>query len=266
LSGFVQLDGAVAVVTGAGSGIGRATSLALARRGARVVVSDMLAERADSVAGEIVATGGSAVATACDVRQDGDLARLRDVCLETFGGVDVVMNNVGVLAMGPPETLPIEAWQRVLDINVLGIVRSNLVFLPLLLEQRRGHIVNTASLSGLLPHGYDRLPYVTAKHAVVGLSESLALYLRPQGIGVTCFCPGGVRTNILEQITFYGEPSSPRSPDYPMVEADEAGEVVAAAVEAGRFLALTTPTVQDELRERAADVDAYLARYQEDST
>ena len=265
MSGFVDLNDAVAVVTGAGSGIGRATSLAFARRGARVVVSDVLAERAESVAGEIVAAGGRAVGIACDVQQDGDLMRVRDVCLETFGGVDVVMNNVGVLAMGPPETLPLEAWQRVLDINVLGIVRSNLVFLPLLLEQRRGHVVNTASLSGLLAHGYDRLPYVTAKHAVVGLSESLALYLRPKGIGVTCFCPGGVRTNILEQITFYGEPSSPRSPDYPMVEAEEAGEVLTAAVEAGQFLALTTPTVHDELHERVADIDAYLTRYQQET-
>ena len=91
------------------------------------------------------------------------------------------MNNVGVLAMGAPEALPIEAWQRVLDLNLLSIARSNLVFLPLLLEQGRGHVVNTASASGLLAYGFDRLPYVASKHAVVGLSEALALYLAPQG-------------------------------------------------------------------------------------
>jgi len=265
MSGFIELRGATAALTGAGSGIGRATALSLARRGAQLVVSDVIEERAEAVASEIIDAGGSAVATRCDVQQDADLNRLRDLCLETFGGVDLVMNNVGVLAMGPPETVPVEAWQRVLDINVLGIVRSNLVFLPLLLAQRRGHVVNTASLSGLLAHGHDRLPYVTAKHAVVGMSESLALYLRPKGIGVTCFCPAGVRTNILEQITFYGEPSTPRSPNYPVVDAEEAGELVADAVASGQFLVLTSSAVQDELRERVEDIEGYLQRYQGDS-
>ena len=146
------------------------------------------------------------------------------------------MNNVGVIAMGPPETLPLEEWQRVIDINVLGIVRSNLVFLPHLIAQGRGHVVNTASVSGLLAHGYDRLPYVTTKHAVVGMTESLALYLRPQGIGVTCVCPSGVATNIVEQISFFGAPSTPRAPDHPIVEAEVVGRLVADAVEHDRFL------------------------------
>lgn len=88
------------------------------------------------------------------------------------------MNNVGVLAMGPPESLPLEIWQRIIDINLLSIVRSNLVFLPHLLAQGKGHVVNTASVSGVLPHGFDRLPYLASKHAVVGMTESLALYLR----------------------------------------------------------------------------------------
>ena len=77
------------------------------------------------------------------------------------------------------------------------------MFLPGLLEQGSGHIVNTASTAGLFPYGFDRLPYTTTKHAIVGLSESLAVYLRPRGIGVSCFCPAGVMTNIMEQITFY---------------------------------------------------------------
>ena len=94
-----------------------------------------------------------------------------------------MFNNVGVLAMGAPESLPVEAWQRVLDLNLLSIARSNLVFLPLLLEQGRGHVVNTSSASGLLAYGFDRLPYVASKHAVVGISEALALYLAPKGIG-----------------------------------------------------------------------------------
>ena len=103
---------------------------------------------------------------------------------------------------------------RVVDINLMSVVRSLTVFLPSLLGQGSGHIVNTASTAGLFPYGYDRLPYTTTKHAIVGLSESLAVYLRPRGIGVSCFCPAGVMTNIVEQITFYGEPRPPRGPKF----------------------------------------------------
>src|SRR5215471_11808387 len=170
------------------------------------------------------------MAGSCAVADGKRLASPRPACIGRFGGVDLGMNNVGVLAMGPPESAPLEAWHRVLDLNVLGIVRSNLVFLPLLIEQGRGHVVNTASVSGLLAHGWDRLPYVTSKHAVVGMSESLAIYLRPRGIGVTCLCPAGVKTNIVEQITFYGTPSVPRSPDFGVVDAELVGELVAEAV------------------------------------
>ena len=168
-----------------------------------------------------------------------DLEAARDVALERFGRVDLVMNNVGVLAVGPVEAIPIEAWERTVDINLFGVVRSNLVFLPLLLDQGSGHIVNTASTAGLLPYGFDRLPYTATKHAIVGLSESLALYMRPRGIGVSCLCPAGVATNILEQITFYGEPAPPRGPAFPVLDADTVGEIVADGVRDDRVLILT---------------------------
>lgn len=255
---FVDLDSAVAVITGAGSGIGRATALSLARRGSRIVVTDVDEPRAATVAAEIVATGGTAIAIACDVARLHDLEVVRDAAIERFGQVDVVMNNVGVMALGPVELIPLDEWLRVIDVNLVGIVRSNLVFLPLLLQQGRGHVVNTASLAGLLPYGYDRLPYTTTKHAVVGLSESLALYLRPKGIGVSCLCPAGVATNIMEQIRVFGSPTTPRSPSLPVVDADVVGELVADAITKGGFMVLTTPEVGEELVEHARDLDGYL--------
>ena len=255
-----DLTNAVAVVTGAGSGIGRAAAHEFARRGARVVVTDLDGERARSVAVEL---GERAVGAPCDVTELADLEAVRDLALDRFGRVDLVMNNVGVLAVGPVEEIPLEAWQRVVDINLLSMVRSNLVFLPGFLEQGSGHVVNTASTAGLLPYGFDRLPYTTTKHAVVGLSESLALYLRPKGIGVSCLCPAGVATNIVEQITFYGEPAPPLGPTFPVLDAETVGELVADGVSEGRFLILTAPEAADELREHGADVDAYLHRLAE---
>jgi NAD(P)-dependent dehydrogenase (short-subunit alcohol dehydrogenase family) len=253
----IDLANAVAVITGAGSGIGRAAAHSFARRGTRVVVTDIDGDRAATVAAELADQG---VGARCDVTSVADLEAARDLALERFGRVDLVMNNVGVLAVGPVEAIPIEAWERTVDINLFGVVRSNLVFLPLLLDQGSGHIVNTASTAGLLPYGFDRLPYTATKHAVVGLSESLALYLRPRGIGVSCLCPAGVATNILEQITFYGEPVPPRGPSFPVLDAETVGELVADGVGEDRFLILTAPEAADELREHGADIDAYLSR------
>jgi NAD(P)-dependent dehydrogenase (short-subunit alcohol dehydrogenase family) len=254
-----DLRGAAAVITGAGSGIGRATALSFASRGAGVVIGDLREERAIQAAAEIVEAGGSAVAVGADVSQAIGLESLRDACLSAFGRVDVVMNNVGVLAMGPPESLPDEAWQRVLEVNVMSIARSNRVFLPLLIEQGRGHVVNTASASGLLAYGFDRLPYVASKHAVVGITEALALYLTPKGIGVTCLCPSGVMTNIVDDISFHGQTAgTPRAPQHAISDAARVGELVADAVTRGRFLVTTAPELVEELLDRAADLDGYL--------
>jgi NAD(P)-dependent dehydrogenase (short-subunit alcohol dehydrogenase family) len=257
----LEIDGAAVVVTGAGSGIGRATAMAFASRGALVAVSDLSADRAHAVASEITSAGGTGFAMVTDVTDEAQLVDLRDACLARYGHLEAVMNNVGVLALGQPESLPDEAWERVYDINVHSIARSNRVFLPHLLACGRGHIINTASASGLLAYGFDRLPYVASKHAIVGLSEALAVYLGRKGIGVTCLCPSGVITNILEQLTVYGESAAtPRAPAHPIVAAEELGELAVDAVASGRFLVLTAPEIETELVERATDIEAYLQK------
>ena len=254
----VDLAAAVAVVTGGGSGIGRATALALARRGTRVVVADLDGARADAVAAEL---GDQAVGLRCDVTSTEDVEAARDVALERFGRVDVLMNNVGYPVVGLPEDIPLDAWQRLIDVNLLGVVRGIRAFVPHLVAQGSGHVVNTASIAGLFPYafGHERLPYVATKYAVVGISEQLAIYLRPKGVGVSCLCPATVRTNIAEQVQAYGD-VQPKAPAFPHADVDEVGELVAAAIEEDRFLVLTTTGVAEEMREHAADVDAFLRR------
>ncbi len=133
------------------------------------------------------------------------------------------------------------------------------MFLPGLIAQGSGHVVNTASASGLLSYGFDRLPYLASKHAIVGITEALATYLGPKGIGVTCLCPSGVITNILEGITCYGDaPATPRAPAHRIVSAEDVATLTADAVEQGRFLVLTAPEVRDELLQRATDIEAYV--------
>jgi NAD(P)-dependent dehydrogenase (short-subunit alcohol dehydrogenase family) len=253
-----ELDGTAAFVTGAGSGIGRGIAHQLAARGTSVLVTDVDEERIATVAAEIVDAGGTAVAQRCDVAQDADFVAARDRCLTEFGRVDVVVNNVGVLAAGRPELIPVAEWQRILDLNVLGVVRSNAVFLPVLMEQGHGHVVNTASASGIINYAYDRTPYAASKAAVVMLSEALFMYLLPYGVGVSCLCPAGVMTNILEQIRFIGEQLPLSAPELPLVGPDDVGHLVADAVERREFLVVTADQVRDELRRKGDDLDAYL--------
>jgi NAD(P)-dependent dehydrogenase (short-subunit alcohol dehydrogenase family) len=246
------------VVTGAGSGIGRAIATELARRGARVLVTDVDDVRAQTVAGEISAEGGVVAWQHLDVTARDDFVAARTRCLDDFGRVDVVVNNVGTMVAGRPEQIPAEEWARLLDVNLLGIVRSNEVFLPVLMEQGHGHVVNTASTNGILVYSYDRTPYAASKAAVMMLSQQLFVYLRPYGVGVSCLCPAGVMTNIAEQLRPVGEQLPLRAPHLPIVEADVAGARVADAVESRAFLVLTADEARDELRRKGDDLDAYL--------
>lgn len=250
----------VAVITGAGSGIGRATALALAEAGCAVVLAGTTESRLRDVADAVAGSGGRAAHLACDVRDLDAFGRMRDLALERFGRVDIVMNNAAAISIGYPEDIPFEEWQRVFEINVMANVRSNHVFLPHLVAQGSGHLVNVASVDGLYGFGFDRLPYAASKAALVQLSEGLALYLRPRGIGVTCFCPGPVQTNIGDHMTAFGRPLDVRGAGEAVatVDAREAARLIVDAVRANQFLAVTDAHVRDLTRERAADMDRFI--------
>ena len=257
-----DLSGKTAIITGAASGIGRATALALAARGSSIVVADLLGPRAAEVAREIEAKGGRAIATECDVTHDDAFEMLQASALERFGRVDIVMNNAGSLTRGLPEHVPLDEWRRVLDVNLLSVVRSNLAFLPLLIAQGSGHIVNTASLARLMTYSFDRLAYSAAKAGVVQISEGLAIYLRPLGVGGTVLCPGPVRTNIMASLRSFGPSTEARGPGpaFEMIEAADVGQQVADAILTNKFMLPTHRNVRAALIERASDWDASIER------
>ena len=192
------------------------------------------------------------------------MARLRDESLAAMGQVDIVMNNAGVALLGPPESVPIDDWRWIIDVNILGLVRGAAAFIPHMLERGSGHIVNTASIAGLHAYSWDAIPYITSKFGAYGLSEGLFAYLKPHGVGVSVLCPGLVTTNLAETARFSGAEdrdswfSIPERLLNNPISADSVGPMVADAVEAGQFLILTHPEDAAYLAERRADLEAAL--------
>jgi NAD(P)-dependent dehydrogenase (short-subunit alcohol dehydrogenase family) len=189
----------VAIVTGGASGIGRALGAALVRRGDRVVLADVDGTAAAEVAELLGAAGpGVATAAAVDVRDAGAVAALVGGTAERHGRLDLLFNNAGVGIGGPAEELALAHWDRTLDVNLRGVVHGVHAAYPLMVRQGHGHIINTASLAGLLPSP-GSAPYATTKWAVVGLSLSLRAEGAPRGVRVSVVCPGGVDTPILDK-------------------------------------------------------------------
>jgi len=250
----------VAVVTGSASGIGRAIACALAGRGAPIVAVDLDGDGVQALADDLSDRGAAVLSRRADVSDPAAFEGIRSAALQRFGRVDIVVNNVGVLTNGLPEDIPVSEWQRILDINLMSVVRSNAAFLPLLLDQGSGHLVNTASFAGLFTYSYDRLPYAATKAAIVQISEGLAIYLRPKNIGVTLLCPGPVLTNIAAAVPQFGGGAPLRIPgeQFELLDPAPVGELVADAVLHNRFFVPTHPRVVEELRRRIDDWDAYI--------
>jgi NAD(P)-dependent dehydrogenase (short-subunit alcohol dehydrogenase family) len=188
--------GRTAFVTGAASGIGRAVAEALAREGAIVLLADLDESGVRAVADGIAAAGGKAHAERLDVA-DGEAVRLAiEAAAGREGRLDLVFNNAGISISG--EVLAMEAahWQRIVDVNLWGVIHGVRAAYPLMVEQGFGHIVNTASLAGLLP-GPLNVAYAATKHAVVGLSRSLRMEGAGRGVKVSVVCPGLVDTAII---------------------------------------------------------------------
>ena len=185
-----KMKGATAIVTGGGSGIGRALSLELAKRGAIVHVTDVNGASAEETAKQI---GGSAKHAALDVRDGAAVQRFCDA----VGRVDYMFNNAGIAVGGEVQDLSLAHWDRIIDINIRGVVHGIHAVYPGMIARGSGHIINTASLAGLLPTPLGT-PYGMTKHAVVGLSVSLRAEAAAYGVRVSALCPGVIETPILD--------------------------------------------------------------------
>lgn len=241
-------------ITGAGSGLGRATALAFARQGWAVAVADINSARGEETLAEINALNAkssngsfkvnnapSAFYQHCDVSSEDDIRALHDRCLLLWGGIGVLINNAGVASsISAIDRTNADEWQRVLDINLSGVVRGCAIFSQTFKQQKSGHIVNIASIAGITCTP-GMTVYNTAKAAVIALSETLRWELKAKNIGVTVVCPALFKTNLTESIR------NPREGEQAMlykamaessISVDDIASKIVAAVKANQFMLL----------------------------
>ncbi|HKA48123.1 MAG TPA: SDR family NAD(P)-dependent oxidoreductase [Candidatus Dormibacteraeota bacterium] len=265
----VVATGRVAVVTGAASGIGLALSERLAREGMRVVMAD-IEEPALAEAAQVLIGGGAQVLPVpTDVASSEQVDALRDRALEAFGAVHLLCSNAGVTGLGRSLWEMTRAdWEWVLGVNLWGVIHGIRSFVPVLRNQDAAHIVNTASVAGLVAGTLG--PYSVTKHAVIALSEALYVQLLQYGsnVGVSVLCPGWVRTQILNSERNRPADLEPPEPDPAWATAREVvrqlvdsgmepaqvATQVVDAVREGRFYVLTHPEMNDAIRRRTEDV------------
>src|SRR5207253_2978222 len=259
-----SFKGKVAVVTGGGSGIGRALTLALAREGARLVVADVDEGAMASVAGEARGHGVDALTVRTDVSDLGQVQALAERAWQAFGAVHVVCNNAGVAAWGGLERATHRDWLWVLGVNLWGVIHGIETFVPRMIAGGEGGlIVNTASMAGLIA-SQGLGVYNTSKYAVVGLSETLQKDLRPHNIGVSVLCPMGVSTNIRaserNRPVDLQNPSGPEANDWfqligRYLTPEEVAGRVLRAVKANRLYVITHEEAREPLRRRFERMD-----------
>ncbi|WP_431232052.1 SDR family oxidoreductase [Mycolicibacterium psychrotolerans] len=259
----MNIDGAVAVVTGAGSGIGKSVAAALAAGGASVVAGDI---DADSAADTAAMIGG--IGVAADASSQDGIAALLDAARGAFGRTDIYVANAGITGeagLGDDEA----AWDRIIDINVRAHIRAAKAVMPEWVARGSGHFVVTASAAGLLTQ-LGAAPYSVTKHAAVGFAEWLAIRYGDNGIGVSCLCPMGVDTPLLrgmsdspdEEIRVAGSAVTSAGA---VISPDTVAALVVQAIVDGTFLVLPHPEVLTMYRQKGADYERWIAgmrRYQ----
>jgi short-subunit dehydrogenase len=227
---MTQLRGKVVAVTGAASGIGRALALSLAKRGAKLALSDVDETGLRETASRLE---GSVSTHLVDVRDLAAVKRYASEVEAQHGGCDVIINNAGLAVRASIADITYEQFKLVMDVNFYGVVHGSKEFLPLLLRRPSGHIVNIASINAMVPFAKNG-PYNASKYAVLGFSETLMQELSGSKVRVTCVHPGGIRTNIARATNGFSKQESEFFARIAITSAEQAAETIVEGIESDR--------------------------------
>lgn len=194
----MRLKDKIAIITGAGAGIGRTTAFRFAEEGAQLVLADISADNVEAVAREVAATGAEVISIACDISDEAGAQAISDSAVERFGGVDILVNNAADFTTFPVETATVEHWKQVLGVNVIGTALVSKHAIPHMKARGKGSIVNVGSMSGMIAQP-NMATYNSSKGAVENLTRCMALDLAPYGIRVNTICPGCILTSATER-------------------------------------------------------------------
>ncbi len=195
-----NIEGKVVVITGASSGLGEATARLLSTQGARVALGARRFDRIQALANELSSRGGKAIAIDTDVTQCDQVKKLVDDAVRAFGRIDVMINNAGLMPNSPLDRLKIDDWNRMIDVNIKGVLYGIAAALPYMKRQKSGHIINVSSVAGHKVRPGNAV-YAATKHAVRILSEGLRMEVKPYNIRTTIISPGAVATELPNSVT-----------------------------------------------------------------
>jgi NADP-dependent 3-hydroxy acid dehydrogenase YdfG len=226
-----NIQGKVVVITGASSGVGESTARLLAGNGAKVVLGARRKDRIDAVVKDITAKGGSALGFKSDVTKRGDVEALVKGAIDKHGRIDVIVNNSGIMPIAPMAAIKVEEWDRMIDVNIKGLLYGVAAVLPIMQKQKQGHIINIASVAGIKVFAPGGTVYSATKFAVRAVTEGLRMEHKADNIRCTIISPGAVATELPESSSEEATRKNLREFYKMAIPADSIARAIAYAIE-----------------------------------